>query len=151
MYVPRIIVKRKRSYFAGILTAALVAIGVGGTAMSAAAAPAPAPHHEPVAAAAPAANMLPMRPPPGADCKSGYACIFPGKIDNHNPSYRFYDYGTYPIYNVFGSHLVYNHQTGGAHMYLCDHRSCPDPRYSVPAGKMKVLYLRPINYVKIAP
>ncbi|MFD5920980.1 hypothetical protein ACFVYP_29360 [Kitasatospora sp. NPDC058201] len=51
-------------------------------------------------------------------CTGGYVCIYQGDIadgsGNHPLVYRFYEYGTYNVYNLVGEYTVKNCQTGGA-------------------------------------
>ena len=54
-------------------------------------------------------------------CASGYFCIYASDAtwNSGQPSYAFYYYGAHNIYNQYGNHWVYNHQTGGAQVIFC--------------------------------
>lgn len=54
-------------------------------------------------------------------CGSGYFCIYASDAtwNAGQPSYAFYHYGAHNIYNQYGGHWVYNHQTGGAWVIFC--------------------------------
>ncbi|MFB6892493.1 hypothetical protein ACFCX4_24640 [Kitasatospora sp. NPDC056327] len=61
-------------------------------------------------AAAPAASAT-------ETCGSGYVCIYEGDFwdgNHHALVYRFYEYGTYNVYNLIGQYTVLNCQTDGA-------------------------------------
>lgn len=55
-------------------------------------------------------------------CSAGYFCIYASTATYNagQPSYTFYTYGAHNIYNQYGVHWVFNHQTGGAQSVLCE-------------------------------
>ena len=49
-------------------------------------------------------------------CPSGYVCLYPQDAgwNGGNPSYKWYSYGAHNLSNQFGTHRIFNNQTGGA-------------------------------------
>ncbi|MEV8569402.1 hypothetical protein AB0436_28105 [Streptomyces sp. NPDC051322] len=83
-----------------------------------------------------------------AACTSGRACIYTGASWT-TVQHSYYKYGTYKLYNEFGKHRVYNHQTGGAKMWLCtDSAGKKCPVYQV-AGTWWDVNLTPYNSIKL--
>ncbi|HET6209583.1 MAG TPA: hypothetical protein VFD94_04330 [Jatrophihabitans sp.] len=95
-------------------------------------------------------------PPHG--CPSGYFCIYASDAtwNSGDPSYAFYTYGAHDIYNQYGSHWVYNHQTGGAFVFFCEGAngaapvntaiSAPNYANKWPLGPVNSIVLEPATY-----
>lgn len=98
-----------------------------------------------VAYTAPAANATTN------GCPSGYVCIYPGASWNNGvPQLKYVAYGSYDLSNMFGSHRVFNNQTGGATVAMCTQyggASCGT--YRAP-GWYADVDLTPINSIDLA-
>ncbi|NNJ61674.1 MAG: hypothetical protein HKP61_12155 [Dactylosporangium sp.] len=54
-------------------------------------------------------------------CPLGYVCIYsPEGWDRNSPENVYYRYDLYPLYNQYGDHVIFNNQTGGARVSLCE-------------------------------
>ena len=75
-----------------------------------------------VARLRPAASTV-SPPPTGTyqGCPSGAVCIYPQDAgwNNGHPSDSYYSYGPHNLVNQFGTHRIFNNQTGGANMRNC--------------------------------
>ncbi|GAA3613622.1 hypothetical protein GCM10022223_32210 [Kineosporia mesophila] len=54
-------------------------------------------------------------------CPSGYVCLYPQSAgwNNDVPSYKWYTYGGHNLTNQYGTHRLFNNQTGGAVVRNC--------------------------------
>ncbi|WP_406148280.1 hypothetical protein [Streptomyces sp. NBC_01012] len=84
-------------------------------------------------------------------CKAGYVCVYPGAGWNGDkPTLTYYTYGAHNLVNQFGTHRVFNNQTGGASVALCtgyDGVNCGTKGYP---GQYTDANLTPINSIKLA-
>lgn len=91
-------------------------------------------------------------------CPSGWTCVYSGP----NPATsridaEFFSYGAHNLSNEYGTHAVYNNQTGGAGAYLCtgyNGVNCTNNgliTYDVPAGLFLDVDLSPVNSILLTP
>ncbi|EYT81874.1 MULTISPECIES: hypothetical protein [unclassified Streptomyces] len=83
-------------------------------------------------------------------CPSGAACIYRENADpvSSSPSNTYWTYGAHNLSSQYGSHWVYNNQTGGATINLCTgYNGTGDCSYSVPAVAFRWVDLGPINSI----
>ena len=54
-------------------------------------------------------------------CPAGYVCIYPRNAGwNHDrPEHRFYSYGYHNLHAEYGTHRVFNNQSGAAVVWYC--------------------------------
>lgn len=54
-------------------------------------------------------------------CPSGYVCIYSSEYNLNNGivEHWYYTYGSHRLYDEYGTHWIYNNQTGGAGFTLC--------------------------------
>jgi hypothetical protein len=98
-----------------------------------------------VAYSAPAANATTN------GCPSGYVCIYPAASWNNGvPQLKYVDYGYYDLSNMFGSHRVYNNQTGGATVAMCSSYGGASCQTYHPPGWYADVNLTPINSIDLA-
>ena len=86
-------------------------------------------------------------------CPSGAACLFTG-TDPNNPGGIIYEWwdGVYTLYEVYNDHLVYNNQTDGWVIDLCEGwngQDCPNRVRTFPG--VFVRDFTPINSVNLHP
>jgi len=94
-------------------------------------------------------------PPTGTyqGCPSGAVCVYPQDAgwNNGHPSDSYYSYGAHNLVNQFGTHRIFNNQTGGANMRNCTRTGgtgCPG---HLAAGRYMDQDLAPINSITLAP
>lgn len=88
-------------------------------------------------------------------CASGYFCIYATDAtwNSGHPEYAFYYYGAHNIYNQYGDHWVYNHQTGGAQVIFCakaDGDGAAETGIDTP-GYSHLWDLTPVNSIVLDP
>jgi len=85
-------------------------------------------------------------------CPAGAVCIYPGSgWNNDKPSNVYWSYGVHKLYNQYGTHMVDNHQYGGATVSFCkgsNGTNCGSTMRGWTHGKR---YLTPINSIKLSP
>lgn len=95
-------------------------------------------------------------------CPSGYACIYPRDKgwNNNSPSNKYYTYGCHRLYDQYGTHRVFNNQTGGAYVLLFKTSDCSGTGIVLPypissrylsAGRSVDVDLTPINAIYLEP
>ncbi|MFI1227358.1 MULTISPECIES: hypothetical protein [unclassified Streptomyces] len=84
-------------------------------------------------------------------CPSGYVCLYPkASWNGDKPSHKFYKYGTYKIYNQYGTKRWFNNQTGNAKAYRCKGANGTNCGGNQKAGTYYDYNFTPINSVKLA-
>ncbi len=81
----------------------------------------------PVSAGASQSTAMPATPKakPGLSAKSSYGCpygalcLYKGNRADSSPDYAFYSYGAHNLSNVYGNHVIYHNQYGGAGFRVC--------------------------------
>jgi hypothetical protein len=86
-------------------------------------------------------------------CAAGDVCIYPSAGWNGDrPSFHWAAYGAHNLSNQYGTHRVFNNQTGGAIAYLCTGYDGTGTYYGpIYAGYYVDYNLTPINSVFLAP
>jgi len=86
-------------------------------------------------------------------CPDGYACIYPENAgwNNGTPSDFYFFYQTYNLSNQFGNHIIYNHQTGSAKVWLCNQYGGGDCWFMLPPGTAWTVNFTPINSIVLTP
>lgn len=101
-------------------------------------------------ASASASTPAQAAPKAMSDCSSGYVCIWAGESFNGTPTNSYYTYGVHKLYNQYGWHYIYNHQTGGAKFKLCTGSNGTGCTAPLPPGYGDV-NLTPYNSIVLLP
>lgn len=85
-------------------------------------------------------------------CPSGYVCIYPGASWNNGvPEHKYYTYGAHNLVNEYGTHRVFNNQTGGATVQGCKGYDGVNCGLKVKPGYYWDEDLTPINSIRLNP
>jgi hypothetical protein len=85
-------------------------------------------------------------------CPSGAVCIYPdGSWNGGNPSLFFYSYGAHNLSGQYGTHRIFNNQTGGATMRTCTGYNGVGCEGYLGAGLHFDRDLTPINSITLQP
>ncbi|WP_394841240.1 hypothetical protein LZC95_29740 [Pendulispora brunnea] len=84
-------------------------------------------------------------------CPCGYGCIYPEDAgwNNDRPSHKYYKYACYNLSNQYGTHRLFNNQTGRALMIFYGKYNCIDPYGWLEPGQWFDRDLGPINSVAL--
>lgn len=85
-------------------------------------------------------------------CPYGYVCVYPGSNWNGGvPSLKYYTYGVHDLYNQYGTHRVFNNQSGGAIARLCKNSDGTNCVFTLNSWTYVDYDLTPINAIDLAP
>jgi hypothetical protein len=89
-------------------------------------------------------------------CRAGWVCIYPQNKgwngDKPEAAGQYYTYGPHNLYNQFGTHRIFNNQTGGAAAWTCYGYNGTGGSYLLlGAGGWSDENLTPINSVYLTP
>ena len=94
-------------------------------------------------------------PPTGTyqGCPSGAVCVYPQDAgwNNGHPSDSDYSYGAHNLVNQFGTHRIFNNQTGGANSGTARAPAAPVARGTWPPAGTWIKDLALINSITLAP
>jgi hypothetical protein len=84
-------------------------------------------------------------------CPSGYVCVYPQNAgwNGGRPSHKYYYYGVYNLRNQFGSHRVFNNQTGGAVVNLYSGYNGRNSIARMGATRWNDINLTPVNSIRL--
>ncbi|MFJ8011807.1 hypothetical protein [Streptomyces sp. NPDC096339] len=85
------------------------------------------------------------------DCQSGHACIYWGTTFGSGIRNDYWARGTYKLYDLYGRHLVVNHQTAGWKLWLCRNSDGTNCDYALWPGNELVIDMTPFNSVVVTP
>jgi hypothetical protein len=85
-------------------------------------------------------------------CPDGWVCLYPQDTYywNSNPEQMWYTYGYHNLSNVYGTHYIFNNQTGNASIDLCygyNGTNCTVPNGHIGAQLIGGFDFTPINSV----
>lgn len=83
-------------------------------------------------------------------CPDGYFCIYGEGVGvNAPPTFKYYRYGTYKLYNQYNNHVLFNNQTGGARVLLCKNSNGTNCPISIRSNLIILEDLTPINSIRL--
>ncbi|WP_346268220.1 hypothetical protein [Streptomyces sp. SCUT-3] len=87
-----------------------------------------------------------------AGCPSGYVCIYQGASWNNGVTeHKYYTYGAHNLVNEYGTHRVFNNQTGDATVQLCRGYNGVDCGSKIKPWTYVDVDLTPYNSIKLSP
>jgi hypothetical protein len=86
-------------------------------------------------------------------CQAGNVCIYPQNAgwNGDRPESTYYYYGYYNLSNMFGYHIIFNNQTGGATVTTCTGYNGTGCAGSLGPGWYSNENFTPINSIVLRP